>query len=38
MTDGKNFFDQPVKSCIRHMKIFEELKQVKKMTMQLVVC
>ena len=38
MTDGKKFFDQPVKVVLRHMKIFEELKQVKKMTMQLVVC
>ena len=37
MIDGKNFFDQPVKSN-KHMKILEKSQLVKGMTRQPVVC
>ena len=38
MIDGRNFFDQPINSMSRHMKILEKLLQVKEMTIQLVAC
>ena len=38
MIDGKNFFDQPVKSHMRNMTIFAKLQQIKEMIIQLVVC
>ena len=36
MTDGRNFFDQPINSM--NMKILEKLLSVKEMTIQLVAC
>ena len=38
MTDNKNFFDQPINSDLKHMKILEELLLVKEMITQPVVC
>ena len=38
MTDDKNFFDQPINSDLKHMKILEELLLVKEMITQPVVC
>ena len=38
MIDVRNFFDQPINSIVRHMKILEKLLQVKEMTIQLVAC
>ena len=38
MTDVRNFFDQPINSIVRHMKMLEKLLQVKEMTIQLVAC
>ena len=35
--DGKNFFDQPIKSYIKHMKTLEKLKLIKEMIIQLIV-
>ena len=38
MIDGKKFFDQPIITRPKHMKILEKLLQVKEMIIQLVVC
>ena len=38
MTDDKNFFDQPINSDLKHMKILEELLLVKEIITQPVVC
>ena len=38
MIDGRNFFDQPINSMNRNMKILEKLLLVKVMTIQLVAC
>ena len=37
MIDGKNFFNQPINTNLKNMKIFEELLLVKEMITQLVV-
>ena len=38
MIDGKNFFNQPTKAILKHMKILGKLLLVKEMITQLVVC
>ena len=38
MIDGKNFFDQSVKSVLEHLITFEKLKQEKMMITQVVAC
>ena len=38
MIDGKNFFDQSVKSVLEHVITFEKLKQEKMMVTQVVAC
>ena len=38
MIECRNYFGQPVKSDIKHMKTFENLPQIKDMTVQLVAC
>ena len=38
MIDGKNFFDQPVKSDLRTYDNIQKFQQVKEMITQLVVC
>ena len=38
MIDGKNFFDQSVKSVLEHVITFEKLKQEKMMITQVVAC
>ena len=34
MIDGKNFFDQPIKANLKHLKILEKLQLVKEMIAQ----
>ena len=36
MIDGRNFFDQPIKNDIKHMKILGKWLQIKDMITQLV--
>ena len=38
MLDVRNFFDQPIKNEMKHLKTFEKLKLGKEMITQLVVC